>query len=58
MRMLKLMKLKVMKEVLHPEVALAVLKQLKRRVDENDQILKRDKDYFVARVKAILGFDL
>jgi len=51
-------KLNVMKDVLHPDVALAVLKELKRRVDANNQILQRDKDYFVERVKAILGFDL
>ena len=51
-------KLKVMKDVLAPEVATAVLQELKRRVDANDQILQRDKDYFVARVKAIIGIDL
>jgi hypothetical protein len=47
-----------MKKALHPEVALAVLRELKRRVDANDQILERDKKYFVSRVKAILGHDL
>jgi hypothetical protein len=51
-------KLEVMKKALHPEVALAVLRELKRRVDANDQILERDKKYFVSRVKAILGHDL
>jgi hypothetical protein len=47
-----------MQDVLHPEVALAVLKELKRRVDENDQILKRDKDFYVAKVKEVFGYDL
>jgi hypothetical protein len=51
-------RLKVMQDVLHPEVALAVLKELKRRVDENDQILKRDKDFYVAKVKEVFGYDL
>jgi hypothetical protein len=51
-------KLNVMKDVLHPEVAQAVLKELKRRVDKNDQILQRDKDFFVAKVKEIFGYDL
>jgi uncharacterized protein DUF4157 len=46
-------RLNVMLEVLHPEVAKAVLKELKRRVDANPQILQRDKDFFVAKVKEV-----
>jgi hypothetical protein len=51
-------RLKTMKEVLHPEVALAVLRELKRRVDENDQILQRDKDFFVKKVEEIFKVKL
>jgi hypothetical protein len=51
-------RLRTIKDVLQPEVALAVLKELKRRVDENDQILKRDKDFYVAKVKEIFNIDL
>jgi hypothetical protein len=51
-------RLRTIKDVLQPEVALAVLKELKRRVDENDQILKRDKDFYVTKVKEIFGIDL
>jgi hypothetical protein len=51
-------KLNVIKNALAPEVAKAVLKELKRRVDANDQILKRDKDFFVAKVKEIIGITL
>jgi hypothetical protein len=47
-----------MQKVLQPEVAKAVLKELKRRVDANDQILQRDKDFLVAKVKQIFGYDL
>jgi hypothetical protein len=51
-------RLNVMKDALHPEVALAVLKELKRRVDANDQILQRDKDFFVQQVKVVFGISL
>lgn len=51
-------RLKVMKDVLHPDVARAVLKELKRRVDANDEILQRDKDFFVLKVKEIMGISL
>jgi hypothetical protein len=51
-------RLKVMKDALHPDVANAVLKELKRRVDANDQILQRDKDFFVQKVKDIMGISL
>lgn len=53
-----LKRLNVMKEVLDPEVALAVLKELKRRVDANDQILPRDKKFFVDKVKEVFKIDL
>ncbi|WP_431272988.1 hypothetical protein ACQ858_12090 [Variovorax ureilyticus] len=51
-------RLKVMKDVLHPDVALAVLKELKRRVDANPEILQRDKDFFVLKVKEVMGISL
>jgi hypothetical protein len=51
-------RLNVMKDALHPDVAKAVLVELKRRIDENDQILKRDKDFFLAQVKKIFGYSL
>ena len=51
-------KLRVMKDVLAPEVALAVLRELKRRVDANDQILQRDKDWFVKKVEEIFKVKL
>jgi len=51
-------KLNVMLKALHPEVAKAVLMELKRRIDANDQILQRDKDFFVTKVKEVFGFSL
>jgi hypothetical protein len=51
-------KLRTIKDVLHPEVALAVLKELKRRVDANDQILQRDKDFYVTKVEEIFKIKL
>ena len=51
-------RLKVMKDALHPDVAKAVLRELKRRVDGNAQILQRDKDFFVQKVKEIMGISL
>jgi hypothetical protein len=51
-------RLNVMKDALAPEVAKAVLLELKRRVDANDQILKRDKDFFVAKVKEVFKYDI
>jgi hypothetical protein len=51
-------RLNVMKDALHPEVAKAVLMELKRRIEENDQILQRDKDFFLTKVKEIFGYSL
>jgi hypothetical protein len=51
-------KLNVMKSVLEPSVMLAVLKYLKKRVDENKEILARDKKFYVDQVKAVLNIDL
>ena len=51
-------RLKVMKDALHPEVAKAVLVELKRRMDANGQILERDKAFYLAKVKEIFGYDL
>ena len=51
-------KLNVMKDALHPEVANAVLLELKRRVNANPQILPRDKDFYVAKVKEVFGYDI
>ena len=47
-----------MKDVLQPDVAKAVLIELKRRIDASPEILQRDKDYYVAQVKAIFGYSL
>ncbi|MFL5589414.1 MAG: DUF4157 domain-containing protein [Ktedonobacteraceae bacterium] len=44
-----------MKEFLAPEVAKAVLRELKRRIDSNNEILPRDKSYFVDQVKKMFG---
>jgi hypothetical protein len=41
-----------------PEVAKAILIELKKKVDASTEILDRDKQYFVQQIKAILGFDL
>jgi hypothetical protein len=46
------------KDVLAPDVAKAVLIELKRRVDASPDILQRDKDYFVAQVKAVFGYSI
>ncbi len=51
-------RLHVMQDALHPDVAKAVLVELKRRIDQNDQILQRDKDFFLAKVKEIFGYSL
>lgn len=51
-------KLHVMQDALAPEVAKAALMELKRRIDQNDQILQRDKDFFLAKVKEIFGYGL
>jgi hypothetical protein len=51
-------RLNVMKNVLAPEVARAVLVELKRRIDENDEILARDKKFYLDKVKEVFGFDL
>lgn len=51
-------KLRTMKDVFHPEVALAVLQELKRRIDANDQILQRDKDFYVKKVEEIFKIKL
>jgi hypothetical protein len=51
-------RLNVIHDKLQPEVAKAVLKELKSRIDKNDQILQRDKDFFVAKVKEIFKYDL
>jgi hypothetical protein len=51
-------KLIVMQSVLEPSVMLAVLRHLKKRVDENKEILPRDKKFFVDQVKAVLKIDL
>lgn len=53
-----LIRLKTMQKVLEPTVAKAVLKELKRRVDANAQILQRDKDFYVAKVKEVFGYNL
>ncbi len=49
------LRLSQMKEFLAPEVAVAVLKELKRRVDSSSEILPRDKSYFADQVKKIFG---
>ncbi len=46
-----------MKDALQPEVAKAVLKELRRRVDGHPEILERDKKYFVDQVKVIFGHE-
>lgn len=51
-------RLNVMKDALHPQVARAVLAELARRINENDQILARDKDYFRSEVKKVFGYSL
>jgi hypothetical protein len=51
-------KLNVMKNALAPEVAKAVLQELKRRVDASSTILERDKKYFVEEVKKVFGYTL
>jgi len=51
-------KLTGMHDVLQPEVARAVLNELKRRVFANDQILARDKKFFLDKVKEIFGYSL
>ena len=51
-------KLRTMKDVLHPEVALAVLKELKQRINANNEILQRDKDFFLKKVKEVFKIDL
>lgn len=49
-------RLNVMKDALQPEVARAVLKELKRRIDASPEILERDKKYFEAQVQAIFAY--
>lgn len=49
-------RLNKMKDVLHPDVAKAVLKELKRRIDASPDILPRDKKYFEDQVKVIFGY--
>lgn len=49
--------LKQIQEVLHPDVAKAVLKELRRRVDAHPEILARDKAYFVDEVKKVFGYE-
>ncbi|MEZ5351530.1 MAG: DUF4157 domain-containing protein [Bryobacteraceae bacterium] len=51
-------KLNVMKDTLEPEVAKAVLKELKKRVDANKQILQRDKDFLVEKVKEVFKYGI
>ena len=51
-------KLKRIKDSLHPDVARAVLVELKKRIDANPEILDRDKKYFLAQVKLEFGYDL
>ena len=51
-------RLNVMKDVLEPTVMVAVLKELKRRIDANAQILPRDRKFFVDTVKNICKVDL
>lgn len=47
-----------MKDAFHPEVAKAVLKELKRRIDKSPKILARDKKYYVDQVKKIFKYTL
>jgi Domain of unknown function (DUF4157) len=49
-------RLQQMKDLLHPEVAKAVLKELKRRVDAHPEILARDKKFFVDQVAKVFGY--
>jgi hypothetical protein len=51
-----LKRLHAMQDNLHPEVAKAVLKILKGRIDANPQILQRDKDFFVEKVKEVFKY--
>ena len=51
-------RLKVIRDSYAPVMAKAVLLYLKQKVDANPQILKRDKDYFVAQTKKIVGIDI
>ncbi|MEW6732879.1 MAG: DUF4157 domain-containing protein [Acidobacteriota bacterium] len=51
-------RLKIMKDALEPEVAKAVLQELKRRIDKATEILDRDKKYFQEQVKLIFGYTL
>jgi hypothetical protein len=44
-----------LKKNLHPEVAKAVVADLKRRVDASPNILERDKKFFAEQVKIVFG---
>ena len=48
--------LKHMKDNLQPEVAKAVLQELKRRIDAAPEILGRDKTFFANQVNAVFGY--
>jgi hypothetical protein len=48
--------LQQIKDGLDPEVAKAVLTELKRRVDASPNILARDKKFFAEQVKAVFGY--
>jgi hypothetical protein len=47
-----------MKKNLAPDVAKAVLVEMKKRVDANPNILDRDKKFFAEQVKAVFGYDV
>jgi hypothetical protein len=44
-----------LKKNLHPEVAKAVVADLKRRVDASRNILERDKNFFAEQIKIVFG---
>jgi hypothetical protein len=45
-----------MKYNLQPEVAKAVLQELKRRIDAAPEILGRDKTFFANQVNVVFGY--
>jgi hypothetical protein len=46
-----------MKDVLAPDVAKAVLKQLRAKIDAHPEILPRDRKWFVEQVKIVFGYE-
>ena len=50
-------KLKIMHDNWAPEVAKAVLKVLRQKVDAYPEILDRDKKWFVEQVKKVFGYE-